>query len=159
MPLVGLLALRGGHFPLPGDVRDLQVPYAPQIDPVTPAVVSEPDEGIVAAWAADDGARPPHLVNHRRSDLIDPSAALAGVMRGGYLEGEDLPERASCSVAIQPELVHSTLTSCRSEAFGLDLCGVVPQAHQRVRHPLHKRRGAANESEREIGRASCRERV
>src|SRR3712207_6760565 len=105
MPLVGLLALRGGHFPLPGDVRNPQVPYAPQIDPVSPAVVSEPDKGIVAAWAADDGAQPPHLVDHRRSDLIGPSAALAGVMRGGYLEGEDLPEGAGRSVTIQPEFI------------------------------------------------------
>src|SRR5688572_25075167 len=85
-----------------GDVLDLQVPYAPQIDPVSPAVVSESDKGIVAAWAADDGAQPPHLVNHRCPDLIGPSAVLAGVMRGGSLEGEDLPEGASCSVPVQP---------------------------------------------------------
>jgi hypothetical protein len=50
-------------FALPGDVLDLQVPCAPQIDPVPPAIVSEPDEGIVAAWAANDGAQIPHLVD------------------------------------------------------------------------------------------------
>src|SRR5688572_31296810 len=76
---------------------------------------------------------------------MDPSAALAGVLCGGYLEGEDLPEGASCSVAVQPELIHSSLTSSGSEAFGLHARGVVPQAHQRVRHPLHKRGGAAHE--------------
>src|SRR5215216_1869791 len=138
------------HFALPGDVRDLQVPYAPQIDPVSSAVVSEPDESIVAAWAADDGAQPPHLVDHRCPDLIGPSAALAGVLRGGNLEGEDLPKGASCSVAVQPELIHSSLTSCGSEAFGLHARGVVPKADQRVRHPLHKRRGAAHEGARAL---------
>src|SRR3712207_2173063 len=46
--------LRYRHFALPGDVLDLQVPYAPQVDPVPPAVVGEPDEGVVAARAADD---------------------------------------------------------------------------------------------------------
>src|SRR5918992_4944900 len=102
MPLVNHLALISPSR-LPGDVRDLQVPYAPQIDHVPPTVSGQPDEGVVAAWAADDGAQPPHLVNHRRSDLIDPCAALAGVMRGGYLKGEHLPEGASCSVAVQPE--------------------------------------------------------
>src|SRR3712207_3554142 len=77
--------------------------------------MNEPDEDVVAVRAADDGAQPPHLVNHRRSDLIDPSAALAGVMRGGYLEGEDLPEGASCGVAVQPVFVHrSNLLSVRS---------------------------------------------
>src|ERR671910_39238 len=138
------------HFALLGDVLDLQVPYAPQIDPVSPAVVSEPDESIVAAWAADNGAQPPHLVNHRCPDLIGPSAVLAGVMRGGYLEGEDLPKGASCSVAVQPELVHSALTSCGSEAFGLHARRVVAQSHQRVRHPLHKRCGAAHEGARAL---------
>src|SRR5918998_2977035 len=138
------------QFALLGDVLDVQVPYAPQIDPVSPAVVSESDKGIVAAWAADYGAQPPHLVNHRCPDLIGPSAVLAGVMRGGYLEGEDLPKGASCSVAIQPELVHSSLTSSWSEAFGLHARRVVPQAHQRVRRPLHKRRGAAHEGARAL---------
>src|SRR5215212_8721465 len=93
------------HFALPGGVHDLQVPYAPQIDPVSPAVAHEPDEDVVASWAADDGAQPPHLVNHRRPDLIGPSAALAGVTRGSYLEGEDLPEGACRGVAVQPEFV------------------------------------------------------
>src|ERR687897_135447 len=83
---------------------------------------------------------------------MDPSAVLAGVLCGGYLEGEDLPEGTSCSVAVQPELVHSSLTSCGSEAFGLHARGVVPQAHQRVRYPLHKRRGAAHEGERILAR-------
>src|SRR3712207_1447771 len=137
MPLVGLLALRGGHFPLPGNVRDLQVPYAPQIDPVSPAVVSEPDEGIAAAWAADDGAQPPHLVDHRRSNLIGPSASLAGVMCGGRLEGEDLPEGACRGVAVQPEfVVHSSLTSRCSEPFGLSRArGRAPGSPARPPHP------------------------
>src|SRR5215217_4602325 len=138
------------HFALLGDVLDLQVPYAPQIDPVTPAVVSEPDESIVAAWAADDGAQIPHLVDHRRSDLIGPSAVLAGVMRGGYLEGEDLPKGASCSVAVQPELVHSSLTSSGSEAFGLHARGVVPKADQRGPHRLHEQGRTAHEGARAL---------
>src|ERR671921_2062316 len=102
--------LRYRLLPLPGDVRDLQVFHAPQIDPVSPAVVGKPDEGIVAARAADDGAKPPHLVDHRRSYLIGTSAALAGVTRGGRLEGEDLPEGTGRGVAVQPEFVHGSLT-------------------------------------------------
>src|SRR5919107_4014378 len=123
--------LRYRLLPLPGDVLDLQVFHAPQIDPVSPAVVGEPDKGVVAARAANDGAKPPHLVDHRRPDLIGPSAALAGVTRGGCLEGEDLPEGAGRGVAVQPEFVHSPLTSCGSEAFGLHPSGAVAQAHQR----------------------------
>src|SRR5829696_6777185 len=113
MPLVGHLAPIL-HFALPGDVGGLQVPYAPQIDPASPAAPSKPDEGVVAARAADDGAQIPHLVDHRRSDPIGPSAALAGVIRGGDFEGEDLPEGAGRGVAVQPEFVHSSLTSSGS---------------------------------------------
>src|SRR5918998_625833 len=142
-------------FALSGDVLDLQVPYAPQIDPAPPAVVSEPDECIVAARAADDGAKPPHLVDHRRPDPIGPSATLAGVIRGGCLEGEDLPEGAGRGVPVQPELVHNSLTSSGSEAFGLHARGVVPQAHQRVRRPLHERGGAAHEGEWTLVRGTC----
>src|SRR5918998_2898864 len=138
------------QFALLGAVLDLQVPYAPQIDPVSPAVVSESDKSIVAAWAADDGAKPPHLVNHRRSDLIGPSAALAGVMRGGYLKGEDLPEGASRGVAIQPVFVHRSLSSCRSEAFGLYARGAVPELHERRRRCLHQRCRAAHEGQRTL---------
>ena len=47
---------------LPSGVLGLQVLYTPQIELVPPAIVSEPDEGIVAAWAANDGAQIPHLV-------------------------------------------------------------------------------------------------
>src|SRR5215211_7970283 len=137
------------HYALPA-VHDLQVPYAPQIEPVSPAVASEPDEDVVAAWAADDGAQPPHLVNHRCPDLIGPSAVLAGVMRGGYLEGEDLPKGASCGVAVQSVFVHSSLTSSGSEAFGLDLCGVVPKADQRGPHRLHEQGRTAHEGERAL---------
>jgi hypothetical protein len=67
MPLVGHLALIS-PFPSPGNVLGLQVLYTPQIDLVPPVIVNEPDEGIVAAWAANDGAQIPHLV-----DLASPS--------------------------------------------------------------------------------------
>jgi hypothetical protein len=90
---------------LPGRILYLQIPYALKVDPVPPAVVSKSDEGIVAAWAADDGAHLPNLVDHRRADLINPPAPLAGVLRGGHLKGEDFPERARRRVAIQPEFV------------------------------------------------------
>jgi hypothetical protein len=53
---------------LPSDVLGLQVLYTPQIDLVPPAIVNEPDEGIVAAWAANDGAQISHHV-----DLAFPS--------------------------------------------------------------------------------------
>jgi hypothetical protein len=92
--------MRGSPCALPGDVLDLQVPDAPQIEPVPPTAVGEPDQGVVAAWAADDGAQPPHLVDHRRPEPIGLAAALTAVLRGGYLEGEDLPEGARRGVAV-----------------------------------------------------------
>jgi len=59
------------HFASPGNVLGLHVLYTPQIDLVPPAIVNEPDEGIVAAWAANDGAQIPHHV-----DLASPSLPI-----------------------------------------------------------------------------------
>src|SRR5687768_3941420 len=72
-------------------------------------------------------------------------------MRSGYLEGEDLSEGASCSVAIQPEfVVHSSLTSSGSEAFGLHARGVVAKADQRGPHRLHEQGRTAHEGARAL---------
>src|SRR5919205_1680369 len=41
-----------------------KVSRLPEVDQVPPAVVSEPDKGVLAAQAANDGAQLPHLVDH-----------------------------------------------------------------------------------------------
>src|SRR5215207_7163249 len=83
---------------------------------------------MIAARAANDGTQLPHLIDHRRPELIGPSAALTNVLCGSRLEGEDLSEGAGRGVAVQPEfIVHSSLTSRRSEAFGLHPRGAVPR--------------------------------
>src|SRR5688572_9171037 len=51
-----------------------KVAHPTEVYEVPPAVVGEPDEGIVAARAADDGAQLPHLVDHRSPELTGPSA-------------------------------------------------------------------------------------
>src|SRR5918912_895320 len=43
-----------------------------------------------------------------------------------------------------------SLTSCWSEAFGLHTRGVVPELHERRRHRLDQRRGAAHEDARTL---------
>src|SRR3712207_3419531 len=85
-----------------------------EVDEVPPAVVGQPDQGVVAAWAANDGAQFPHLVDHSSSEPIGPPASIASVLRGGHFEGEDLPECACRSVAVQPKFVHANLPSLRS---------------------------------------------
>src|SRR5215210_4610832 len=92
-----------------------KVSRLPEVDQVPPAVVSEPDKGVVAARAANDGTQLPHLVDHRFPESTDPSASIAGVLCGGHLEGEDLSKGAGRSIAVQPEFIHSSLTSRCSE--------------------------------------------
>src|SRR5215212_4412810 len=86
-----------------------KVSRPPEVDQVPPAVVSEPDKGVLAARAANDEAQPPHLVDHRSSEPTAPPAPTAGVLCGGRLKGEDLPEGSGHGVAVQPEFFHSSL--------------------------------------------------
>src|SRR5918997_4466502 len=77
-----------------------------------------------------------------RSALPQPSQAYCAVVTSK--EKISLREPAA-ALPSSLSLSSIALTSSGSEAFGLHTRGVVPQSHQRVRHPLHKRGGAAHE--------------
>src|ERR671913_829640 len=97
---LGLLSLR---------LSGCKVSRPPGVDHVPPAVVSEPDKGVVAARAANNRAQLPHLVDHSSSEPTRVSASTAGVLSSGYLKGEDLPEGTGRGVAVQPLFVHRAL--------------------------------------------------
>src|SRR5215207_8922236 len=67
-----------------------KVSRPPEVDHVPPAVVGEPDKGVLAARTANDDAQLPHFVDYRSSELTGAPASAAGVLRGGHLKGENL---------------------------------------------------------------------
>jgi hypothetical protein len=77
---------------------------APQVEPEPPRRAGDPDHGLVARGAAQDGAQLDRVepqLRHRH----DPGAARAGRPRGRRLEREHLAQQAARGVAVEhPEL-------------------------------------------------------
>src|SRR5215218_6833071 len=74
-----------------------KVSRLPEVDQVPPAVVSEPDKGVLAAQAANDGAQLPHLVDHPAfQHLAQTRDALLRAIERRDAQGRDAQGLAPC---------------------------------------------------------------
>jgi hypothetical protein len=80
-----------------------KVSCPPEIDEVPPAVVGEPDKGVVAVRAANNDAQIPHLVDQRSSEPFGLATAKEMVSEGR--RGDAVEYFMSEVVGLPPEFV------------------------------------------------------
>jgi hypothetical protein len=79
---------------------NLQTDHAAQIEPVTSANVSNPNQRYIASGAAQDCAHPVP-VKHQFADGLDSAATRAGRSGRRHLKSENFIEQSARRVAIQ----------------------------------------------------------